>query len=642
VTGMRILVATAQWFPDFHGGSARVAAETAKRLAARGHDVTVLAPRSPGRPEEEQTGRLRLLRRLPRSPLPESVTDVLATRRLVRTMGSFDLLLAHHATVATGLAAARLPAPVVTVYHASPALEARYFAARAPRTRRSLAALALAPGLARLEKRALRRSQRILVLSDFSRSLAVATEPSVASKVVVVSGGADVEHFSPGDGLQGARDRLGIEPGGPLLFSARRLDPRMGLDLLLQTLANLPAARLALAGTGALEAPLRQLAAELGVADRACFLGRLTEDELRDWYRAADVVVLPTSAYEGFGLAAVEALACGTPVVGTPVGAIPEVLAPLDERLVSAAADPQALAAAVERALSSQVELRRRCRDYAVARFDWEGVLDVWEEALAETAAVRPERFGVPLDPISLEQTVDLVDEGIASGRRLLHASVNAAKLVRAQQDRKLAEALRACDLVTADGQPVVWAARLAGLRLPERVAGIDLMEALLARAEQRGYGVYLLGAKADVLELAKAEIARRHPKLRLVGAQHGYFSPAEERAVVEQIAAAASDIVLIALETPRKELFQMRYRDELGASFVMGVGGAFDLLAGRAKRAPRWARRAGLEWSFRLAQEPRRLFRRYLVGNARFIALAGQEVVRQRATRLSSGVGGR
>lgn len=635
---MRILVATAQWFPDFHGGSARVAAETATRLAARGHDVTVLAPRSPGRPEEERSGRLRLLRRLPRSPLPESVTDVLATRRLVRRMGSFDLLLAHHATVAAGLASARLPAPLVAVYHASPALEARYLAARAPGTREGLAARTLAPGLARLERKALRRSARVLVLSDFSRRLAVAAEPSVASKVVVVSGGTDIDHFSPGDGPQAARDRLGVEAAGPLLFSARRLEPRMGLDLLLRTLANLPGARLAVAGTGILDESLRRLAVELGVADRASFLGRVTEDELRDWYRAADVVVLPTTAYEGFGLAAVEALSCGTPVVGTPVGAIPEVLAPLEERLVSAAADPESLAASVKRALSSQAELRRRCRDYAVARFDWERVLDTWEEALTETASARPERFGVPLDPISLEQTVDLVDEGIASGRRLLHASVNAAKLVRAQQDTELADALRACDVVTADGQPVVWAARLAGLRLPGRVAGIDLMEALLARAEQRGYGVYLLGARADVLELATAEIARRHPKLKLVGVQHGYFRPDEERAVVEQIAAAGPDIVLIGLETPQKELFQVRYRDELGASFVMGVGGAFDVLAGRARRAPRWVQRAGLEWSFRLAQEPRRLFGRYLVGNARFIALAGQEVLRRRTTRLSSG----
>lgn len=211
------------------------------------------------------------------------------------------------------------------------------------------------------------------------------------------------------------------------------------------------------------------------------------------------------------------------------------------------------------------------------------------------------------------------------------HASVNAAKVVRLQDDAELRKAIESCELVTADGQPIVWAARLLGHPLPERVAGIDLMEALLERASERGYRVYLLGARAAVLEDAAAEIRRRHPAVSIVGWHHGYFSPSEEAPIVAGIADARPDLLFIALETPQKELFLARHRSVLRVPFAMGVGGAFDILAGRRRRAPHWAQRIGLEWFFRLAQEPRRLARRYFVGNARFAALVARELARSR-----------
>src|SRR5439155_3884158 len=148
--------------------------------------------------------------------------------------------------------------------------------------------------------------------------------------------------------------------------------------------------------------------------------------------------------------------------------------------------------------------------------------------------------------------------------------------------------------------------------------------ERLLARAEERGYSVFFLGAHADVLEAACAEVARRHPRLRIAGRRHGYFASTEESEVVAEVAAANPDILFIALETPQKELFQARHRTALGVPFTMGVGGSLDVLAGRRRRAPLWAQRAGLEWLFRLLQEPRRLFARYLIGNAIFVALVG------------------
>jgi N-acetylglucosaminyldiphosphoundecaprenol N-acetyl-beta-D-mannosaminyltransferase len=243
----------------------------------------------------------------------------------------------------------------------------------------------------------------------------------------------------------------------------------------------------------------------------------------------------------------------------------------------------------------------------------------------------RIDLLGAPLDPVTLGDALRLVDEAVASRRPTLNASLNAAKLVRMQTDSELRESIELCDLVTADGVPVVWAARALGHPVPGRVNGTDLMELLFAHAAERGYSVYLLGSEAGVLSRARAEIERRHPAIRIAGTQHGFFASSEEEAVVQRIAATRPDILFVALGTPQKELFQAQHRDELGVPFTMGVGGSFEVLAGMRKRAPRWAQRTGLEWAFRLVQEPRRLAGRYVVGNTRFVYLVGREVLRTR-----------
>ena len=180
------------------------------------------------------------------------------------------------------------------------------------------------------------------------------------------------------------------------------------------------------------------------------------------------------------------------------------------------------------------------------------------------------------------------------------------------------------------------WLYRLS--QDPERVAGIDLMEALLDVSRTRGYGVFLLGARAEVLERAEREILRRHPGVRIVGRHHGYFGPEGEAEVVDEVAAAVPDILFVALETPAKELFLARNRDRLAVPFVMGVGGSFDVLAGERRRAPRWMRRTGLEWLYRLSQDPRRLARRYMVGNSAFIWLVLKDAVRIRLRPRAAG----
>jgi N-acetylglucosaminyldiphosphoundecaprenol N-acetyl-beta-D-mannosaminyltransferase len=207
-------------------------------------------------------------------------------------------------------------------------------------------------------------------------------------------------------------------------------------------------------------------------------------------------------------------------------------------------------------------------------------------------------------------------------GRPRQHVVVNAAKIVQAQDDPELAEVIASCDLINADGMAVVWAGRILGVPVPERVAGIDLMEALLGRSGERGWRVYLLGARQDVVEEVVRREVSRHPRLDIVGYRNGYWSPGEEASVVHEIAQARPDVLFVAMSSPKKEHFVGRHKDDLAVPFVMGVGGSFDVVAGRVSRAPLWMQRAGLEWAHRLLQEPRRMARRYAVGNTRFILL--------------------
>jgi N-acetylglucosaminyldiphosphoundecaprenol N-acetyl-beta-D-mannosaminyltransferase len=239
----------------------------------------------------------------------------------------------------------------------------------------------------------------------------------------------------------------------------------------------------------------------------------------------------------------------------------------------------------------------------------------------------RTEVLGCRIDRIDLAQTVAVCEDAIRARRFTQHMAINVAKLMAMRSDGQLREGVERCELVTADGQPVVWASHLLGDPLPMRVAGIDLMQALLARAAVKGYRVYILGARRDILVRAVAHIRDQHPGIVLAGYRDGYYANEEEGAVAAAIAAARPDILLVAMSSPRKEYFLMRYGPTLGVPFVMGVGGAIDVVAGVTRRAPVALQRSGLEWLFRLAQEPRRLGRRYLTTNTRFLVLVTREV---------------
>lgn len=377
---MRILVATDHWFPDHRGGAARVAAETAQLLADAGHEVEALAPVAGGKPREEHTAALSVHRRLARSALPQTLADPRRTERAARGRRA-DVMLAHTCTTAVGLARALPQVPLVLVYHASAVREARFERPYRSPPRR-LALTLLEPSLRHLEREAVAAAARILVLSEFSRDLLAADHPDALGRVALVGGGVDTRAFAPGD-RTAARRRLGVGDDRLLLLSVRRLEPRMGLEDLLAATAALGGVDLAVVGSGSLAAALGARRDALGLRDRVRLVGRVSDEALLDWYRAADLFVLPTVAYEGFGLVTAEALACGLPVVGTAVGATPELLAPLDERLVVRGAGPAALAAGIERATAILgPELRARCRKFAEDRLSWAVAARRWEAAV--------------------------------------------------------------------------------------------------------------------------------------------------------------------------------------------------------------------------------------------------------------------
>ncbi|MCA9729966.1 MAG: WecB/TagA/CpsF family glycosyltransferase, partial [Candidatus Eisenbacteria bacterium] len=172
---------------------------------------------------------------------------------------------------------------------------------------------------------------------------------------------------------------------------------------------------------------------------------------------------------------------------------------------------------------------------------------------------------------------------------------------------------------------------RWLGYPIPERVTGIDLMTEVLRLAERRGFRVFTLGAHPTVVEDAVEVLRELHPRLNLVGAVDGYYRPEEEASIVRMIEDACPDILLVALGTPRKELFLAAHQQQLGVPFCMGIGGSLDVVAGRVRRAPPTMQRLGLEWLFRLVQEPRRLWRRYVTSNTRFLWMVGRERFRLR-----------
>lgn len=235
--------------------------------------------------------------------------------------------------------------------------------------------------------------------------------------------------------------------------------------------------------------------------------------------------------------------------------------------------------------------------------------------------------FGIPINAMTLTQVLDHIQRVISAHGSLHIGVVNAAKVVNMHRDPALGEDVLSSDLVLADGASVVWASKLLGSPLPERVAGIDLMYGLF----ERGCKVFCLGASEEISKKVAEKLASDYPQVTLAGRRNGYFKDEEEESIANQIAQSGADVLLVAITSPKKERFMARWNDVMKVPIVHGVGGSFDVMAGKVERAPVLWQKLGLEWLYRVKQEPGRLWKRYLITNTLFIWMTLQELAKKK-----------
>ena len=232
----------------------------------------------------------------------------------------------------------------------------------------------------------------------------------------------------------------------------------------------------------------------------------------------------------------------------------------------------------------------------------------------------------IPVDALTMGQTIERIDKAIHEKSTIHHGVINAAKLVNALRDKELRESLVDCDIINADGKAIVWASRFLNRPVPERVAGIDLMEALVKRAGVNNHRIYFFGAKESVVKCVVQKYTDIHGPNIIAGYTNGYYAKEDEPNIARNIARSGADILFVAITSPTKEIFLNTYKTTLNVPFIMGVGGSFDVVAGVVNRAPQWMQKHGLEWLYRVIQEPGRLWKRYLITNSLFIYLILKE----------------
>ncbi len=420
---MKLLIVSQRWYPDTFGGSEHVVAEQSRRLAESGHEVTVLteyvnetlAPeemigtRDQGRglskiqnTNPQPQGSLRVIRYGRPAQFRKwgsSITDLRVLPSLVRTLHAkapFDRAIVHHPFPAYGFFRARIRIPTLYVFHASTAREAEVEGVR--RKFRGMATLAR-PAISWIfmhaarfvEGCALAQADRIAVLSDFSAKILRETYPKTAAKIIKIPCGIDQEIFAPAD-KSAAKKRLGLPSQKPLILTVRRLTARMGLHELLYAALRVresyPDAHFMMIGEGPLRESLAGEIVQLELKNYVTLVGRVPLADLPLYYQAADLFVLPTAAFEGLGMSTLEALACGTPVVGTPVGATPEILGDLDRGLLARDASAEAIADGVIRFLSlednQRADLGRRARELVLEKYDWANAIKELEGILEQ------------------------------------------------------------------------------------------------------------------------------------------------------------------------------------------------------------------------------------------------------------------
>jgi N-acetylglucosaminyldiphosphoundecaprenol N-acetyl-beta-D-mannosaminyltransferase len=228
--------------------------------------------------------------------------------------------------------------------------------------------------------------------------------------------------------------------------------------------------------------------------------------------------------------------------------------------------------------------------------------------------------FNIRIHPLQRSEFISIIKSNIENGNQITQVGVNSATVNELVKNEELRRAVNKADLVHIDGMSVVWALRYLGYRIPERVATPDLAYDVLKMAEKEKFSIFLLGAKETILLLCKTNLEKTFPELKIAGCQNGYYKPEGESLIADMINKVQPDILFIGMSSPRKELLFEKYGHKLNAKYILGVGGYFDIISGHLKRAPKWMQNIGMEWFYRFIQEPRRMWRRYLIGINQFL----------------------
>jgi N-acetylglucosaminyldiphosphoundecaprenol N-acetyl-beta-D-mannosaminyltransferase len=244
--------------------------------------------------------------------------------------------------------------------------------------------------------------------------------------------------------------------------------------------------------------------------------------------------------------------------------------------------------------------------------------------------AKRHDLMGCPVDGFDMQETINEAEKYIKSRKTCQHVVVNVAKFVAMQKDENLKTIISNCDIINADGMPLVWASKILGDPLPGRVAGVDLFQKLVGTCAEKGYKPYFFGAKPWVVEKMVDVFRNKYPDLQVAGFRNGYFSPDEEQQIAEDIRKSKADMLFVGLSSPMKERFLNKWMPLIQVPFCMGVGGSFDIVAGKIRRAPLWMQNIGMEWFYRILQEPRRMWKRYAKTNPVFIWMVLKAYVRK------------
>lgn len=400
----RILMVTNLFYP-LMGGSEQVVFETSRRLVKRGHEVHVLTERTkPDWPVYEQVEGIHIHRCQVRfgNPVIRFGSGIVNAARLFQRLSAeyaFDLLHFHLTLSSIGVLFCRASRRIARIASFYGHWDEEELVEKRIRGRWNLGRLK-ARLFRKLQKFVLQRSSRIIVLSDYSRNQ-VTNLIGTAERCVLIPGGVDLERFHPAQDRSQVRARLKILPDQITLLTIRRLVPRMGIDTLIAAmtiiLSQNPKVALIIGSDGPLRSDLERQVGQLGLREQVRFTGFISPEELPLYYQAADLFVMPTRALEGFGLPVVEAMACGTPALGTAIGSITELIGSFDKRLLIPDATPETIAIAVHTLIHSMIceeGFRASCRQYVENHYGWDRIIETLEKTYQSVCQMSSSEFG--------------------------------------------------------------------------------------------------------------------------------------------------------------------------------------------------------------------------------------------------------